>query len=110
MGRYRTHPDTSFGEVPCLDPASANQPFSAFPGDFTRLPTLSFVVARPCVTTCTTARPRPATPGGDRRRAGRPSAVAHVAAGDPGRRLHGVAGLDRPGEAQELGVRPDQRG
>jgi hypothetical protein len=44
MGRYRTHPDTSFGEVPCLDPASANQPFSAFPGDFTRLPTLSFVV------------------------------------------------------------------
>lgn len=29
-------------------PASANQPFSAFPGDFTRLPTLSFVVPDLC--------------------------------------------------------------
>ena len=57
MGRYRTHPDTSFGEVPCLDPASANQPFSAFPGDFTRLPTLSFVVPDLCndVHDCSTA-------------------------------------------------------
>ena len=38
------NPWVNFGDVP----AASNQPFSAFPGDFTLLPTVSFVVPNQC--------------------------------------------------------------
>jgi hypothetical protein len=44
MPRPRPRPRVDFGNVP----ASANQPFSAFPTDFTRLPTVSSVVPNLC--------------------------------------------------------------